>query len=108
MTDSEFEALADAAIAAVERAIDASPVDADLEMKGAGVLQLEFDDGVRVIVNRHTAAREIWVAAPSGGFHFRHDGTRWLDTRGGKELFAALSDLLSAHSGERIVLTDDQ
>lgn len=104
MTDSEFEALADAAIAALERAIDASAVDADLETKGSGVLQLEFADGARIVVNRHSAAREIWVAAPSGGFHFRHDGSQWRDTREGLELFAALSRLLSAHSGAHVTL----
>ncbi|HEX5611146.1 MAG TPA: iron donor protein CyaY [Burkholderiales bacterium] len=108
MTESEFEALADAAIAAIERAVEASAVDADLETKGAGVLQLEFAGGARIVVNRHSAAREIWVAAPSGGFHFRHDGARWRDTRGGKELFAALSELLSAAGGTPIVLAGNQ
>ena len=103
MTDSEFEALADGAIAAIERAIEASDIDDDLEMKGAGVLQLEFADGARIVVNRHSAAREIWVAAPSGGFHFRHDGSRWADTRGGPELFAALSQLVQAHGGVPLV-----
>lgn len=108
VTDSEFEALADGAIAAIERAIEASDIDADLEMKGTGVLQLEFADGARIVVNRHSAAREIWVAAPSGGFHFRHDGALWRDTRGGKELFEALSELLSATSGTPIVLAGNQ
>jgi len=104
VTDSEFETLADAAIAALERAIEAAPLDADLEMKGTGVLELEFGDGARMVVNRHSAAREIWVAAPSGGFHFRHDGACWRDTRSGKELFQALSELLSAKSGTPILL----
>jgi CyaY protein len=105
VTDSEFEALADGTIAAIERAIEASAPDADLEMKGAGVLELEFADGARMVINRHSAAREIWVAAPSGGFHFRHDGERWLDTRDGTELFAALSRLVSACSREEVTLS---
>lgn len=104
MTDSEFEALADAAIAQIERAIEASGLDADLETKGAGVLELEFADGARMVINRHSAAREIWVAAPSGGFHFRYDGERWRDTRDGAELFAALSRLVSAQSREQVTL----
>jgi len=106
VTDSEFEALADAAIAALERAIEASSLDADLEMKGAGVLELEFPDGARMVINRHSAARQIWVAAPSGGFHFGYDGERWLDTRDGSELFAALSRLVSAQSGEPVTLVE--
>jgi len=33
------------------------------------------------------------VAARSGGFHYRWDGESWIDTRGGEELFAAMSRL---------------
>lgn len=102
MTDSEFEVLADAALAALERA--AEDLDLDLQRKATGVLELEFDDGSRMIVNRHAAAREIWVAAKSGGFHFRHDGGSWRDTRDGTELFAALSRLVSAQSGKPVRL----
>ena len=104
MTESEFEALADAAIAALERALEASALDVDLETKGTGVLELEFADGAKIVINRHTAARELWVAARSGGFHFRHDGSRWRDSRDGSELFAALSRLCSAQSGTPVIL----
>jgi CyaY protein len=104
MTDSEFEALADAALVAVERAVEAAQLDVDLERKGSGVLELEFGDGSKMIVNRHAAAREIWVAAKAGGFHFRYDGAAWRDTRDGTELFAALSRLVSAQGGSPIRL----
>jgi CyaY protein len=43
--------------------------------------KLNFDDGSKIIVNRHGAAKEMWVAAKSGGFHFRWDGSAWRDTR---------------------------
>lgn len=105
MTDSEFEALAATALAAVERAIDAAGLDIDMQAKGAGVLELEFQDGSKMIINRHAAARELWVAARSGGFHFRHDGSAWRDTRDAAELFAALSSLVSAQAGAPVTLT---
>lgn len=104
MTDAEFEALADATLRALESALDASGLDADVLAKGAGVLEIEFADGSRMVVNRHTAAREIWVAAKQGGFHFRHAGDAWRDTRSGGEMFAALSQLVSAQSGATVVL----
>jgi CyaY protein len=104
VTESEFEALADAAIAALERALEASALDVDLETKGSGVLEVEFADGGKIVINRHTAAREVWVAARSGGFHFRYDGSRWRDSRDGSELFAALSRLCSAQSGTPVIL----
>lgn len=105
MTDSEFESLADATLAAVERAIEASGIDADLVWKGAGVLEVEFEDGTKMVLNRHGAAREIWVAARSGGYHFRYDGRGWRDTRDGTELFPALSKLVSAQSGAAAILS---
>lgn len=105
MTESEFEALADAALTSIERALEASGVDADMQMKGAGVLEIEFDDGSKMVLNRHGAARELWVAARSGGFHFRHDGRVWRDTRDGSELFAALSRLVTAQSGVPAILS---
>jgi CyaY protein len=104
MTDSEFQALADAALAALERSLEALDVDVDLQRKADGVLELEFGDGSKMIVNRHAAAREIWVAAKSGGFHFRYDGGAWRDTRDGTELFAALSKLVSAQGGSPVRL----
>lgn len=104
MTESEFESLAGAALAALESAFEASLPDADVQTKGTGVLEIEFDDGSKMVINRHGAAREIWVAAKSGGFHFRHDGTVWRDTRDGTELFAAVSKLASQQGGTPVVL----
>ncbi|MFZ1245749.1 MAG: iron donor protein CyaY, partial [Azonexus sp.] len=69
-----------------------------------GVLEIEFDDGSKIIVNRHGVAKEIWVAARAGGFHFRWDGTAWRDTRDSCELMEKLSTLASQQAGETIVL----
>ncbi len=105
MTESEFEALADAALAAIERAMEASGVDADVQQKGTGLLEVEFENGTKMVLNRQGAVRELWVAARSGGFHYRHDGLNWRDTRDGTELFAALSKLVSAQAGTPVILS---
>ena len=102
MTETEFEALANAALEAIERGLD--KLDVDFELKGGGVVEIELDDGSKIIVNRHGAAREIWVAARAGGFHFRWDGAAWRDTRSGNELFGALSELISGQLGRRVRL----
>jgi CyaY protein len=102
MNESDFEAQATRAMQALERALDVEEI--DFELKGDGVLEIEFDDGAKIIVNRHTAAREIWVAARSGGFHFRWDGAAWRDTRNATELFAALSELVSRQLGRGLRL----
>ncbi|HKU46309.1 MAG TPA: iron donor protein CyaY [Burkholderiales bacterium] len=104
MDETEFAAAAERALERIERALEESGVDADTELKEGGVLEIEFADGSRMVINRHGAAREIWVAARSGGFHFRWDGAAWRDTREGSELFAALSRLVSAQSGQPVLL----
>ena len=104
MTDADFDLLAAAALGQIERALEASGADVDFELKEGGVLELEFHDGSKMIINRHGAAREIWVAARDGGFHFRWDGRHWRDSRDSTELFAALSRLVSAQSGQAVTL----
>ena len=104
MNDAEFDRLAGAALQRIEQGLEASGVDADFELKEGGVLEIEFADRSKVIVNRHGAAREIWVAARSGGFHFRWDGAAWRDTRDGTELFAALSRVASLQAGQPVKL----
>jgi len=99
MNDSEFNTLADAALARIEAGLDACGADLDFAMIAAGVLEIELADRSKIIVNRHGAAKELWVAARAGGFHFRWDGNDWRDTRDGGELIAALSRLISAQGG---------
>src|SRR6267142_2588909 len=102
MDEAQFTALAERALERIEAALEECGVDADVERKEGGVLEIEYADGSRMVINRHGAAREIWVAAPSGGFHFRWDGATWRDTREGTELFPALSRLVSAQSGQAV------
>ncbi len=104
MDEAAFNEAAGTALAALEEAL-ARCEGLDYELKADGVIEIEFADGGKIIVNRHGAAREIWIAAKSGGHHFRLQGERWVSTRGGEELFAALARLISAHGGEEIVLT---
>jgi iron-sulfur cluster assembly protein CyaY len=104
MTPNEFDILADAMLERIATAIEESGADCDYQPKGSGVLEIEFADASRIVVNRHSAAQEIWVAAKSGGYHFRFDGSTWVDTREGRELLAALSGLMSEQSKKAIVL----
>ncbi len=104
MNDSEFSTLADTALKQIEIGLETSGADLDFAMISAGVLEIEFADGSKIIVNRHGAAKEMWVAARSGGFHFRWDGDAWRDTRDSGELMATLSVLVSAQAGESVVL----
>jgi CyaY protein len=100
MDESDFHRAVDAVLARIESAAEASDsVDVDLE---SGILTLECADGTRVIVNRQTPNREIWVAARSGGFHFRFADGAWRDTRSGDELFAALARIVASQCGAKL------
>jgi CyaY protein len=111
-TDSAFIATADATLAAIGAAIDAALAGngngADNGTDWSlidGILEIECSDGSKLIVNRHVPNREIWVAARSGGFHFRADGDTWRDRRSGGELATQLKGLLRDQAGLEVDLT---
>jgi len=104
MTESEYQQLTDAVFKRLEAALDEHDDVIDYERAAGGVLELEFEDGSKMVVNKQAAAQEIWVAARSGGFHFQFAEEAWRDSRSGEELFAALSRLASAQAGEPITL----
>ena len=96
ITESEFIAAADGTLAAIGDALDAALADSETDLDWSlndGILELECGDGSKIIVNRHVPNREIWVAARSGGFHFKPRDGRWCDTRSGEELAVALAAL---------------
>lgn len=95
MDDGEYGRLADEVMRRIEAGLDAAGGELDYELAAGGVLEVRCADGSSIVVNRQAAAREIWVAARSGGFHYRWDGSQWRDTRSGEELFAALQRLLA-------------
>ena len=97
-TESAFITTADAVLATLGQALDDAQdtSDADFDWSiNEGILTIECPDGSKVIVNRHVPNREIWVAARSGGFHFRADGGQWRDTRSGGGLEQALVAILA-------------
>ena len=100
MTESEFHSAVDAVLARIEASVEnAEALDVDLE---SGILTITCADASRVIVNRQTPNREIWVAARSGGFHFTWREGQWRDTRSGDELYASLARILASQAGARV------
>ena len=102
--ESEFHARVDEVLAAIENALEAANADIDSDIN-EGILTLEFGDGSKLIVNRQSPLREIWVAAKSGGFHFRFDGAVWRDTRSSEALDALLTRMIAEQSGDVMPIT---
>ncbi len=98
----DFVARAEGLLSRLEFAVDRVADDLDIDVLRAGnVITLTFDNGHRIIVNSQDAAQEIWLAARSGGFHYRwNDETGcWGDTRSGEDLRVVLSRLIGIEVG---------
>jgi CyaY protein len=101
MTETEFNKQADEVFARIEQAIDASDADIDYDNNGV-VMEIEFADGSKLIVNRHAPNQEIWLAAKSGGFHFGYRDGSWSSQRDDSELYAKLGELVQIGTGTNI------
>jgi CyaY protein len=104
VTETEFQQQVVSTLGRVEVALDALDLDIDFERKADTVLEIEFADGSRIIVNGQAAAQEMWLAAKSGGQHFHFEGGAWVNTRDGNELFRALSAVVSQQCGQGVIL----
>jgi len=104
MDDKQFERLAFDELERIEEALGGvDGVDVDL---AAGILTLEFDEGPKVVVNSHSAARQIWLAANLAAAHFSPDPKtgRWFDSKTGEELWDRLRAILADRLGHPIEL----
>ena len=110
MSETEFLNLADATLRTIESGTEyaAEACDMDVECSRSGnVLEIEFiENGYKIIVNSQAPLHEMWVAAKSGGFHYKRIDAQWINTRDGTELFAALSLMISAQGGKTLRLSD--
>jgi CyaY protein len=108
MSEKEFLDLAETTLNQIEAAMDRLNDEdvIDVECKRSGnVLEIEFiDNGSKIIINSQAPMQEMWVAAKSGGFHYKHLDGAWINTRDGSELYAALSLLASAQGGAAVTL----
>ncbi len=94
---------------ALEAADDALDLDLDIERQGGNVINIRFKDKSVIVVNTQPPLHEIWVAAKSGGYHYRWAGTvakpLWLDTKTGKELLSDLTEFASSQAGQAVKIS---
>ena len=105
LTDPEYHTLTAAVLGDIEAKVDQwlqdDVVDIDAHRTG-GLLELHFPNGSTIVVNTQPPLQELWLAARSGGFHFRFVEGRWIDTKDGREFHAALSACASAQAGQSL------
>ena len=103
LSDADYRRLTDAVLLSLEQTADRwlqdDVVDIDTQRTG-GLLELSLPGGSKLIVNTQPPLQELWLAARSGGFHFRHVAGRWIDTKDGREFFDAISACASEQAGK--------
>ncbi len=105
MNEAEFHRQATQILLRIEQVVEDCGVDIDFENAG-DILTLEFTNGSKIIINKQAPAKQIWVAARAGGFHYSFDADKklWLNDQTGEELFAQLSHLASQQAGVGVKL----
>lgn len=77
----------------------------ELDVQLAGdVLTLVFHDGARYVINAHSAAGQIWMAAGTQAWHFDHDGEKWVARKSGDELMSTVARVVGAKLGTQVSL----
>ena len=111
--DKQFHQLGSNLLHSIEMALEAADekldLDLDIERQGGNVINIRFRDKSVIVINTQPPLHEIWVAAKSGGYHYRWAGTiaqpLWLDTKTGKELLSDLTEFASAQAGQAVKIS---
>ncbi|HEX6812243.1 MAG TPA: iron donor protein CyaY [Planctomycetota bacterium] len=104
--DQEFLQHAEACMRAILARLDTfDPDELEADLSG-GVLRIAFADSRNCILNRQSAAHQIWLAEGASAWHFARDPASgaWNDTKGRGELHQVLNGIVSKRLGRTIDL----
>ena len=94
MTETEYLQQAKRLFDAILSHIEDKHDDLETQVHGA-VLEIENDDGQKVIINQQAAMKEIWLASRAGGYHFKFDNDAWVNTRDGRDFWDYLAEVVA-------------
>ena len=103
MNETQFIEATEALMDDIEDALERSGLDADVDRSG-NVMNIEFDNGEQVVVNRHGPTQQMWLASRRGGLHFSLQQGQWLCTRTAEDFWKALSETVSGVRGQSVEL----
>ena len=105
LSAAEYDRRTRSVLASIEATVDQwlqdDVIDIDASRTG-GLLEMRFPNGSSLIVNTQPPLQEVWLAAQSGGFHFKASSDGWFDTRDGVEFFFRLSRCASEQGGREL------
>ncbi len=103
MDDTRFDKLARQELGHIEdRFMDVDPDEVEVSTSD-GVLHLDLRGGIRIVINAHRAAKQIWMAAVTDAWHFdyiENEGI-WRSAKGGVvcELRETLASIIKQRVG---------
>ena len=106
MTELEYLDTAEELLLAVEQSCDRinDETEADIDaQRVGGMVTLTFANRSQIIINLQPPLHEVWMAARSGGYHYKFDGQLWRDTKTGNDFYADLTRDASAQAGMALV-----
>ena len=108
MNDLEYLGAAEALLLSVEQTCDRinDDTDADIDaQRVGGMVTLTFPNRSQIIINLQPPLHEVWLAAKSGGYHYKWDGQVWRDTKTGNDFYADLTRDATTQSGLKLAFS---
>jgi CyaY protein len=93
--DAAFDKLADGQLRRLDRVLSRFDPD-EVECDIAGdVLNITLTNSTKIVINRHRAARQIWMAAQRRAWHFNYDPASNTWRTADAELISQLEQILA-------------
>ena len=108
MNELEYLDVAEKLLLSVEQACDRinDDTDADIDaQRVGGMVTLTFSNRSQIIINLQPPLHEVWMAAKSGGYHYKWDGKVWRDTKTGNDFYADLTRDATAQSTMKLAFS---
>jgi len=106
MTESEYNERIEDTLIAIEEVLDEAESDLDYENQG-GMLTVKCENGTQVIFTRQPPLKQLWVATPTGGYHFDYNNEQqqWLLDSDKSPLAGFLTQVFADQAGENFTFS---
>jgi CyaY protein len=102
MTEQQYQQRAAAFLTRVARWVDDVNDDALDVVTSDGLVALEFEDGVKYVLNRQSGNHQMWFAAGARACHYDWNGDAWVDDRDGHRLEDRIVEVVTAKLGRSV------
>lgn len=93
MNEKAYHTKLDRLFLELEEALETASPELDWDLQ-EGILTITLPQGSQLILSRQSSSQELWLASPTGAFHFRDTEQGWL-TKKGESLTAMLQTIFN-------------